>query len=178
MPRSKPDKQSTLGALADYVLDNGLNTASLRPMAAAAGTSDRMLIYHFGRNDRLVDELLKFLAKRMANALDKQIPPGRFDNETSLVREVSSLLDSADFAPFLRVWLDIVSAAAQGSAAHRTAGAAIVQVFLSWIEERHPSGAEGAAHVLALFEGVIVLGAVGQHDIAKKALDSLQQFKT
>ena len=34
-------------AATDYVLEHGLIGLSLRPMAAALGTSDRMLLYHF-----------------------------------------------------------------------------------------------------------------------------------
>jgi AcrR family transcriptional regulator len=33
--------------LTDYVLAEGLSAASLRPLAKAAGTSDRLLLYYF-----------------------------------------------------------------------------------------------------------------------------------
>ena len=42
----------------DYVLEHGLIGLSLRPLAAALGTSDRMLIYHFGDKDALVAEVI------------------------------------------------------------------------------------------------------------------------
>ena len=35
-------------AATDHALEHGLIGLSLRPLAAAIGTSDRMLIYHFG----------------------------------------------------------------------------------------------------------------------------------
>jgi AcrR family transcriptional regulator len=38
----------------DHVLEHGLIGLTLRPLAAAIGTSDRMLIYHFGSRDALV----------------------------------------------------------------------------------------------------------------------------
>ena len=43
-----------LDDLTDHVLGVGLLDLTLRPMAAAIGTSDRMLIYHFGSRDALV----------------------------------------------------------------------------------------------------------------------------
>lgn len=46
-------------AATDYVLENGLIGLSLRPLAAALGTSDRMLIYRFGNKDSLVAEVLR-----------------------------------------------------------------------------------------------------------------------
>ena len=42
----------------DYVLEHGLIGLSLRPLAAALDTSDRMLIYHFGDKDALVAEVI------------------------------------------------------------------------------------------------------------------------
>lgn len=42
----------------EYVIHNGLADLSLRPLAKALGTSDRMLLYYFGTKDRLVAEAL------------------------------------------------------------------------------------------------------------------------
>jgi AcrR family transcriptional regulator len=41
------------------VLEHGLIGLSLRPLAAELGTSDRMLIYHFGSKDELVADVLR-----------------------------------------------------------------------------------------------------------------------
>jgi AcrR family transcriptional regulator len=46
-------------AATDYVLEHGLIGLSLRPLAAAIGTSDRMLLYHFGSKDDLVAAVLR-----------------------------------------------------------------------------------------------------------------------
>ena len=46
-------------AATDYVLEHGLIGLSLRPLAAALGTSDRMLLYHFGTKDDLVAAVLR-----------------------------------------------------------------------------------------------------------------------
>jgi AcrR family transcriptional regulator len=45
-------------AATDYVLEHGLIGLSLRPLAADLGTSDRMLLYHFGSKDELVAAVL------------------------------------------------------------------------------------------------------------------------
>ena len=47
-------RETLLPLLAAYVLENGLADVSLRPLAKAAGTSDRMLLYHFGSKEELV----------------------------------------------------------------------------------------------------------------------------
>lgn len=54
------ERQEELVAQAtDYVLESGLIGLSLRPLAAALGTSDRMLNYHFGSKDQLVASVLR-----------------------------------------------------------------------------------------------------------------------
>src|SRR4029453_4888280 len=47
-----------LDRVTDYVLEHGLIGLTLRPLAAAIGTSDRMLIYHFGSRDALVSAVV------------------------------------------------------------------------------------------------------------------------
>lgn len=63
-------------AATDYVLDNGLIGLSLRPLAAAIGTSDRMLVYHFGSKDALVVAVLESVTER-SNDVVRSLRPGR-----------------------------------------------------------------------------------------------------
>lgn len=51
-------KDDLAAAATHYALEHGLIGLSLRPLAAALGTSDRMLIYHFGSKDALVATVL------------------------------------------------------------------------------------------------------------------------
>ena len=56
----KPDtkRADIIERLTAYVLAQGLSASSLRPLAKAAGTSDRMLLYHFADKDDLFRTLL------------------------------------------------------------------------------------------------------------------------
>lgn len=170
MTRPGPDRLALLDALAAHVLEYGLNTASLRPLAAAAGTSDRMLIYHFGSKDGLIAALLRHLADRMQQGLTAALPPGPFVSEAELLGTIVGLMRSAPFRPFVRLWFDIVSAAAQGQAAHRAAGQDILDLYCGWIADRHPDGPKAAPRVLALLEGILVLDALGQTGLADAAI--------
>ncbi|SNT47138.1 TetR/AcrR family transcriptional regulator [Actinacidiphila glaucinigra] len=60
MPRrADPAKRrELLDRVRAYVVAHGLADLSLRPMAKALGTSDRMLLYYFGSKERLVAEAL------------------------------------------------------------------------------------------------------------------------
>jgi AcrR family transcriptional regulator len=61
-------------AATDYVLDNGLIGLSLRPLAAALGTSDRMLLYHFTSKDDLVAAVLRVANDRSVDRV-RALPP-------------------------------------------------------------------------------------------------------
>ena len=55
---------------AAYVLECGLGDLSLRPLAAALGTSGRMLIYYFGSKDEMVVDILAEIRRRKYAELD------------------------------------------------------------------------------------------------------------
>ncbi len=77
-PAKDPQRRAAWAELAtDYVHDHGLIGLSLRPLAAELGTSNRVLLYHFGTKDQLVADVL------------------RTSNERS-VAEVASLEPSTD----------------------------------------------------------------------------------
>lgn len=63
-------------AATDYVLEHGLVGLSLRPLAEAIGTSDRMLLYHFANKDDLVATVLR-TANDMAVAEVRGLGPSR-----------------------------------------------------------------------------------------------------
>src|SRR6478609_9734763 len=48
-----------LAAAVDHILEHGLGDLSLRELAAAIGTSHRMLIYHFGSKEGLFVEIIR-----------------------------------------------------------------------------------------------------------------------
>jgi AcrR family transcriptional regulator len=63
-------------AATDYALEHGLIGLSLRPLAQALGTSDRMLLYHFDDKDDLVATILRRTVSRSAQNL-RELPPPR-----------------------------------------------------------------------------------------------------
>lgn len=63
-------REELLDRVADHVLEHGLIGLSLRPVAAAVGTSDRMLIYHFGSRDALVSAVVARIGDRAITVVD------------------------------------------------------------------------------------------------------------
>jgi len=62
-------REELLEKVTDHVLEHGLIGLSLRPVAAAVGTSDRMLIYHFGSRDALVSAVVARSTERAVDAV-------------------------------------------------------------------------------------------------------------
>jgi AcrR family transcriptional regulator len=73
-PREGDRRRQLAEAATDHVLEHGLIGLSLRPLAAALGTSDRMLLYHFSGKDDLVATVLHTSNERSI-ALLRSLPP-------------------------------------------------------------------------------------------------------
>jgi AcrR family transcriptional regulator len=78
-----PRRAELLDACYGYLLEHGLAELSLRPLAAATGTSPRVLLYLFGSKEQLVRELLARARCEqialVANALEPGIGRGGFE---------------------------------------------------------------------------------------------------
>src|SRR6476661_687928 len=96
VPPSRRHQHLTEATL-DYVLRHGLLGLSLRPLAASLGTSDRMLIYHFGSKAGLITEVLELANSRLAgtiNATADNIPASRTPRQ--VVEQAWQLMTSAE----------------------------------------------------------------------------------
>ena len=91
------------GAATDYVLEHGLITLSLRPLAAALGTSDRMLLYHFGTKDDLVAAVLRASNDRACGAI-RALPPST--GVGGAVRDLWSAMEHPDVGPCTRMYVE------------------------------------------------------------------------
>src|SRR5271157_4045769 len=67
-------RQQLLDRAIEYVADNGLSDLSLRSLAAALGTSHRMLIHHFGSKEGLWVEIVRTVEQRQRDLLTGMLP--------------------------------------------------------------------------------------------------------
>jgi len=159
-----------LDRMAAHVLEHGLGGASLRPLAKAAGTSDRMLIYHFGSKERLVESLLVHIAENLKRELNDNLPQRRAATRAQCAAEILELMKREEIAPFARLWFDILSGAQSGDPVKKRLGGEIMSSFHAWLMDRLPDGeadpARTAWALLALIEGIVVLNAAGHGEAA------------
>jgi len=70
MPRPSTDtRERLLAAAVEYAAEHGLADLSLRTLAAALGTSHRMLIFHFGSKEGLLVEVVRAVEARQQGLL-------------------------------------------------------------------------------------------------------------
>jgi AcrR family transcriptional regulator len=160
-----------LDRLADHILAHGLIASSLRPLAKAAGTSDRMLLYYFTDKSELIAAALETIAARTVGLLMVRAAPHPMPYE-GLMQLLGGMLDDEELWPYLRVYLEMASRAANGDALYREIGERVGRGFYAWglsqLDSDQPE--IDAARLLVATEGMIFLKAIGLRDICEMSI--------
>lgn len=146
-------------ALADYVLTNGISEASLRPMAKAAGTSDRMLVYHYGSKAGVMEAALSEIARRNIATLEAILPPDPMPAR-DLMALLGSIAISDQFNPVFAVFFELAALSRRGDETALEVGHKVISHFKTWIEARITEP-ERAGELLASVEGWGVVTSFG-----------------
>ncbi len=184
MPAEKPkmSRETLLPLLASHVLNHGLGGASLRPLAKAAGTSDRMLIYHFGNKETLITQLLEHIAGIYSAALNAAIGAERPKTRGECFERVMAQGNHPIMQPFMVLWWEIVAGSARGLPGYREAAEAMIAKQLAWLEGQMPADdpdpASGARYLLTMMEGTLMLNAVGHEATARGGIPASGLQKT
>ncbi len=109
-PTQAPSARKTelLEAAYRYALENGLGELSLRPLAAAIGSSPRVLLYLFGSKDGLVRALLARTRVDQLALLD-EVPAGGAGEPAGLAAVAEHLwtwLSAARHRALLTLWVE------------------------------------------------------------------------
>lgn len=170
----KPDthRADIAERLADYVLANGLSASSLRPLAKAAGTSDRMLLYYFADKAEMITAALGVVAQRMEVLMEANKAPEPMPVETLQPLLLDIGLSDVMW-PFMQLWIEMASRAAQGDTFYRSVAEQIGRGFLAWgagqIKSATPEQREqDAARMLIMIEGAMLLKSIGMDDVRRK----------
>ncbi|QGY81600.1 TetR/AcrR family transcriptional regulator [Sphingorhabdus lacus] len=172
----KPDsrRQDIIQRLTDHVLAEGLSASSLRPLAKAAGTSDRMLLYYFSDKAEIITAVLEEISARLVLKLGDRVAPELLPVDV-LRRQFAAILFVDELWPYMRIWLEVASRAAMGDAYFRGVGEQIGRGFYEWGKAQLLSESEeqrdvDAARLLVTIEGMLLLKSLGLDDINAKAV--------
>lgn len=103
-------RQRLLDAAIDHLAAHGLSDLSLRQLAAALGTSHRMLIYHFGSKEGLLVEVVRTVERQQRDAfagLDGYAPG-------EAIRQMWRRFADPSLWPHERLFFEIYGQALQG----------------------------------------------------------------
>lgn len=104
-----------------WAVEHGVSTLSLRPLAAALGTSDRMLVYYFGSRDGLVDAIAAHAAGAIAATMASIGPTARSRSARSWLDRCWSLFDDPNLRPTLALLFELDSLGIRDPARHPAA---------------------------------------------------------
>jgi AcrR family transcriptional regulator len=111
--KNKTPREKLLDAATQYVAQNGLSDVSLRTLAAALGTSHRMLIHHFGSKEELWVEIVRTVEARQRELLADILP----DPEAPLAEAMRAWwkhISDPSLWPNERLFFEIYGQALQG----------------------------------------------------------------
>ena len=115
MPGAVPPPEGTsrsararalLDAAYGYVLEHGLADLSLRPLAAAIGSSPRVLLFLFGSKDGLVRALLRRARADELEVLERVRGAGGADGLSAAAEAIWTWLAAAEHRALLTLWLE------------------------------------------------------------------------
>ena len=105
-------KQRLLDAAIAYIAGRGLGDLSLLQLAAAIGTSHRMLIYHFGSKEGLLVEVVRAVERQQRDALAELDLDGDL-TETELMRQMWKRLADPSLWAHERLFFEMYGQALQ-----------------------------------------------------------------
>ncbi|CAM2009294.1 TetR/AcrR family transcriptional regulator [Acanthopleuribacter pedis] len=176
MKKTEKKRRELIEKLAAYLLANGLQQSSLRRLAAAIGTSDRMLLHYFTNKEDLMNAALSALATQLEDILtNTRAEPMPFE---VLVPHLAAFVADPRIQPFTRLWLEITARASAGETTMTTVASEIMTSFYQWVSNNlrveDPAFREPLAGLaLATVEGCVLLEAVGGETKIKSAMAGL-----
>ena len=137
MRKRPPDpRKALLAAVADYLLEHGLANLSLRPLAAATGTSARMLVYHFGSKERLIAEAMNEIRIRQQKLAETWFRRHRAASFEEFLELVWSWVAAAEHEPYLRLFLEVVGRGIGDAEPFAGFSRSTFADWVSWVQRR------------------------------------------
>ncbi|MEY2547680.1 MAG: hypothetical protein QOD64_262 [Verrucomicrobiota bacterium] len=102
-----------------YFLRHGVANLSLRPLAAAVGTSARMLLHYFGSKEALIAEVMAQVQMRLQNAFQELLEAEREEPGKDLLPRFWKVLSDKANQPSLRLLFEVQMLALQNPRRYR-----------------------------------------------------------
>lgn len=176
-------RERVVERLAAHLLETGLAQTSLRQLAAAAGVSDRMLLYYFADKVEVLSAVLARVSVDAGGSLALAMPDGQTFTPAQFVLRATEVTAQPEMRRFMRLWIAVVAAAAKGEEPFVAISAQIVAGFQQWGETRLklPPGADRAGLALAmiaLIDGLALVDICSGEALAARARGAVATLLT
>lgn len=180
MNKQQDRREALLDLMVNHVLSEGMQAATLRPLAAAAGTSDRMLLYYFTDKDKLIGAVLEKISAKIRDELEIAIPVGEPQPFDMLLQQVWAVLGSQHLKPYMDIWLDLASGAARDIQPYGKVASAILDGYLSWVRMRLQPTPDGMLSfspelLITTIQGMYLFEAIGRPAVAQAAMTEISR---
>jgi AcrR family transcriptional regulator len=147
LPRSRDEqrRRELLLAVIATMAESGIGARSLRDIAAAAGTSHRMLLHHFGSREELLVAVVEEVESRQKDVL-AEFP----DDPMKAAAAMWAGLRSPELRPFERLFFECYARAAQGEEPFNRLLPGAVDGWIAEVSKRAPAGIDETAIRLGL----------------------------
>ena len=148
--------------LAGHLLATGLTQTSLRALARAAEVSDRMLLYYFADKTEVLAAATARVAAQSVAGLADALPEGTRLPPRELVMLAAQLTSGPDMRRFMRLWVEMIGAAARGEEPFVAISAQVLGGFKAWLAARLdvPEGTDRAGiagAIIAIVDGLALV---------------------
>lgn len=171
-------RQLVQAALARHLMDTGLGSTSLRQLAAAAQVSDRMLLYYFSDKADALGAAMTQVALGLTEQLETALPAGTVWQPRALAAAAAAFTTGPAVRPYMRLWIEVVAAAARGEEPFPRLAAQIAGGFIAFVEARLdgaalPDPQATATAIVALIDGLAVIAVCGDDDLVTRTAAQL-----
>lgn len=153
-----------------YFLRHGVATLSLRPLAAAVGTSARMLLHYFGTKEALIAAVMHEVQARFHAIFKTLLEQAPAKNRALLLPRFWGVLSHQKNRPFVRLLFEIQILALQNPKRYRRYLKQSSTVWRGLIEQALPPSRRNATAVATLHNAVIdglLLELLSTDDLAR-----------
>ncbi len=181
-PVSVMKKEELINHIAAHILRHGLGDTSLRIIANAIGTSDRMLLYYFADKNEMISAAIDRIAGNLATILDSAGPAKEKQSFEALFTQLWTAIQSPIVIPYIKVWIELSALSQRNTEPEARAAKGMTELFLNWTQERlqtrrGENPREKAACLIAMIDGLVLLLAVGKSEEAKLAALAMAKLK-
>ena len=177
MKKGERRKSELTEKMVEYILAHGIHSASLRNLAKAAGTSDRMLLHYFKDKEELLTVVLSTISKQLILMLDHtEMEQKTFSH---MVRYLYQMMKDPEIKPYMKLWLELIATASKKEDPYypiaREIGNHFYEFYKETIKVEEGEDQERmAALALVMVEGVALLESLDFDEHILLAIEGLE----